>query len=532
MKLGLKGKFVLIIGIILTLSYTVLMIYNTKAQNRLVLGLAKQQAKILCDQILITRQWVADHNGIFIIRQKDEAANPYLDNPVIRSVDNQVFIKRNPAMVTRELSEYASKSGFSWFKVTSLEPVNPDNAPDDFERISMEMFARGAKENISISNQEHGRVLRYATPLLVKTSCLQCHAGQGYEVGDIRGALSISVPVAWADKVISKNNRNLILYGMTSTLFTIIVLIFFFNTLVAYPLRKLSSAMKIFPGTRADQLSLPRQNDEIGLMSEQFKQLCCRLEQSREELIAAGEQALHAEKLAALGQLTAGVAHEINNPLGGVRNCVHNMQQDPENLDLHRRYLPLLDKGLRRIEHTMRQLLNYGRNEPLQLQKINLDKVIRDCFSLLKYRLDDIELILSLNLDETLCLNIEAVKQIVMNISLNSIDAMESGGTLTVTSQRKEATIILCFTDTGCGIAEDILSKIFEPFFTTKEVNQGTGLGLAVTYSLIKKLGGSISVKSVAGLGSSFTITFPVNLQCKNSEDAASKPPERVTGNG
>ena len=527
MRLGLKGKFILIIGIILTLSYTVLMIYNTKIQNRLVIGLAEQQARILGDQIQITRQWVADHNGIFIIRQKDEPQNPYLDNPVIQSVDNQIFIKRNPAMVTRELSEYASRSGFPWFKVTSLNPVNPDNAPDDFERNSMEMFSKGKKENISISHEKEGRVLRYASPLLVKASCLNCHAEQGYKLGDIRGALSISVPVIWADKIIHENNRNLILYGVVSTLFTIAALIFFFNTLVASPLRKLSTAMKLFPATDTDQLSLPRQNDEIGFMAEQFQQLCRRLEQSQEELIAAGEQALHSEKLAALGQLTAGVAHEINNPLGGMRNCVHNMQAEPENLDLHLRYLPLLDKGLRRIEHTMRQLLNYGRSEPLQLQKINLGKVIRDCFALLEYRFHKIELVLSLNLDETLCLDIEAVKQIVMNISLNSIDAMENDGKLTVTSQRKEDTIILCFTDTGCGIRKDILPKIFEPFFTTKDVNQGTGLGLAVTYSLVQRLGGSISVKSVVGLGSSFTVTFPVDLQCTDSANTASNQAKR-----
>jgi len=109
---------------------------------------------------------------------------------------------------------------------------------------------------------------------------------------------------------------------------------------------------------------------------------------------------------------------------------------------------------------------------------------------------------------------VEAIKQIIMNIALNAIQAMEEGGTLTVTSREEDNTIVLTFADTGCGIAPDILDRIFDPFFTTKDVGEGTGLGLAVTHSLVQQLGGAIEVASEPGRGSTFTISLPVTLQC------------------
>ncbi len=514
MQLRLNSKFTLAIGAILTLSYGLLMFYTSILQNRLVIAQAIQQARMLHRQIQLTRQWVADHHGLFVLKTDHDHANPYLDNPMIRAVDGKIFVKRNPAMVTRELSEYAARDGFCWFRVTSLNPVNPDNRPDDFERSSLELFEKGVPEIIKISTGSQGRILRYVAPLSVKGSCLPCHARHGYQVGDIRGALSISVPIAWADKVIARNNRTIFFYGLLSVLAVALVLYILFNSLVARPIHRLSQAMDDFPATPADRFDLPASGDEIGTLSARFIRLCQRLETSQQALDTTRQQAFRAEKLAALGQLTAGIAHEINNPLAGLLNCVKTMQQEPDNRELHSRYLPLIDKGLHRIEHTMGQLLNYGRIEPLNLRKIDIDAIIRDCFDLLDYQLRRISLHLDLRLERAHCIDMEAIKQIIMNIALNAIQAMENGGTLTVTSREEDNTIILTFTDTGCGIEPDILDRIFDPFFTTKDVGEGTGLGLAVTHSLVQQLGGTIEVASIPGQGATFTISLPVTFQC------------------
>ncbi len=510
----LRFKFILAIGGILTISYGILIFYFSIVQNHLVLEQAEQQARMLHKQILLTRQWVADHHGLFVLESDSVKANPFLRNPVIESKSGSNLVMRNPAMVTRELSEYAAQSGFCCFRVTSLKPVNPENAPDEFEKNSLELFEKGVTEIVKITN-DNGRILRYVAPLTAEKSCIECHARHGYSEGDIRGALSISVPVIWADKTIARNNRSILIFGMISITIVSLVLYLLFSALVAKPIDRLSRSMESYPDNYSPD-DLPQTSDEIGELSTSFAQLCSRLDQTGQELAQVHQQAFRNEKLASLGQLTAGIAHEVNNPLGGMLNCVRSMQASPNNAALHKRYLPLLDKGLRRVEQTMQQLLNFGRTDPLQLRKGDIDQVIHECFDLLEYRLNKIELKLDLQLPSSYCIDIEAVKQIVMNISLNSIQAMPDGGSLEVSSglDDEQETIILMFSDTGTGIKPEIIERIFDPFFTTKDVGEGTGLGLAVSYKLVSRMNGTIEVNSTPDSGTSFTISLPVELNC------------------
>jgi len=123
----LKYKFILIIGLVLLVSFGVLLSYMTTLQNNLVIGQAQQQARMLHHQLILTRQWVSDHQGLFVVKTDEVKENPYLEIPQIETQNGITLVKRNPAMVTRELSEYAQKAGYGWFRVTSLDPVNPLN---------------------------------------------------------------------------------------------------------------------------------------------------------------------------------------------------------------------------------------------------------------------------------------------------------------------------------------------------------------------------------------------------------------------
>lgn len=514
----LQYKFVLIIGTVLALSYATILYYTSGLQNDLVIGQAKHQARMLHHQLILTREWVSDHHGLFVIKTDKVRENPFLDYPNLVTRDGITLVMRNPAMVTRELSEYARNAGYGWFRVTSLKPVNPQNAPDDFERASLARFEHEKiEEYMEITGNHSSKVLRYIAPLRVKDNCLPCHAKHGYKVNDIRGALSITIPIDWADEVIKHNNRTIIFYGAASIIVIAAILSFLFHALVANRLTRLKNTMDSYPDTHDLQLQLPSGNDEIGHLAQGFSSLCTRLEASKNELRQAAEQSFYNEKMAALGQITAGIAHEINNPLGGLRNCVKNMKDAPDDHELHARYLPLLDKGLQRIELIMRQLLNFGRNNPLQLRKVDVDAEIRECFSLLGYKMKRIELILDLGIGGAYCVDTEAIKQIVVNIGLNAIQAMPAGGQLTVYSTKEEQNLLITISDTGSGIPAGILDKIFDPFFTTKQVGEGTGLGLAVTYSLVQKMGGTIRVESEPGKGSIFTVNLPVEQNCAPS---------------
>ena len=506
----LRAKFILCIGIIVSLSYVLLLYKTSQIQDELIITQTKQQARMLFRYIRLTRQWVADHNGLFVLKKEGIEANPFLPLPVINDTSGNQYVMRNPAMVTRELSRYSEQEGHGRFRVTSLNPINPGNAADAYEQQAMLSFQQGEVEATAVFNSPSGRVVRYVAPLLVEHACLKCHTTQGYQNNDIMGALSITIPIAWADAMITANKKNLLIVGIISVFLVTTALFLLLDTLVTGRISKLSAAMKSFPDKAPDPSLLPSGQDEIAELSGHFDLLCQRLNQSREELEKNRSQACFNEKMASLGILSAGIAHEVNNPLAGMLNCVKAMGENPENRELHQRYLPLINKGLKQIEQTMRQLLNFGRTEPLQQRLVDADGLIRECFELLSYRLKDIELHLILDLPKDIILDAEALKQIIVNIGLNGIQAMtETGGTLTVTGNCQAALLTLSFQDTGTGIAAEHLPHIFDPFFTTKDVGEGTGLGLAVTYSLVKRMGGTIVVDSQPGNGTRFEVTLP-----------------------
>jgi len=509
-KFSLRGKFIIALGAIISLSNMMFLYRTSMVDNELIILNAQQQARMLYNQILITRQWVADHNGLFIIKSEGVESNPYLDLPVIIDENGKEYVMRNPAMVTRELSAYSNNKGLGSFRVTSLNPVNPTNRPNEHEKNIMTSFKQGIQESIVIHNTPNGRVVCYMAPLKVKKSCLGCHARHGYNEGDIRGALSITIPIAWADEKIKSNNRSLLYIGFISFILISVTIFIMFNTLVVSRLNKLSTAINMFPEKRPEQQLLPTGNDEIGNLSGHFFQLCQRLIEYQGKLDKTYRHAWFNEKMASMGILSAGIAHEVNNPLGGMLNCVKSMRENPDDREMHRRYLPLLDKGLKRIEHTMRQLLNFGRQESLQLHKIDIGTLLGEYLELLSYKMKNITIKQTNSVTEQCYIDAEALKQIFVNLGLNAIQAMPEGGTLTICSETINSKLRFIFRDTGIGIAEDILDHIFDPFFTTKDVGVGTGLGLSVTYSLVSQMGGTIDVKSDVGIGTTFTLTFPM----------------------
>ncbi len=285
-----------------------------------------------------------------------------------------------------------------------------------------------------------------------------------------------------------------------------------FESLIVHRISRLTQAMDSFPEDPPEEYLLPSLfKDELDSVSDNFVLFCDRLKKSQEELLKTKAQAHLNEKMASLGILSSGIAHEVNNPLGGMLNCVKSMRENPDDRELTERYLPLLDKGLRQIEMIMRQLLNFGRTEPLKARKIDAHALFSECTQLLSYKLNTILLETNISVTAEHLLDAEALKQMIINVGLNAIQAMRDGGKLTLECREQGKELILLFQDTGIGIAETNLPHIFDPFFTTKGVGEGTGLGLAVTYSLVQRMNGKIKVDSKLGEGTLFTITIPMN---------------------
>jgi two-component system NtrC family sensor kinase len=234
------------------------------------------------------------------------------------------------------------------------------------------------------------------------------------------------------------------------------------------------------------------------------------------------QQILQSEKLAAIGQLAAGIMHEINNPLATISACVAALENSVSDAPPAVRagtseYLEIIDKEVQRCTNIVDGLLDFSRPKGKAKQLVRVGALLEDTLFLLKHHKGFRKLEVRLDIDPTLpdvFANAEQLIQAFMAIMLNAIDAMENGGELRVKNGRhphREDEVVIEFQDSGVGIPRSELVKIFEPFYTTKPQGRGTGLGLSISYGIIEQHGGRIEVESVPGRGSTFRVFLPVS---------------------
>ena len=237
------------------------------------------------------------------------------------------------------------------------------------------------------------------------------------------------------------------------------------------------------------------------------------------------EQIAQADKLASIGQLSAGIAHEINNPLGIILGYTQLLirHEDPQT-EKHQD-LKTIEKHVRNCKTIVEDLLNFARTSSPKENQIRIDDTLDDVVKFVHQHtaLDHVEI--KRNYDTAvprMLLDEKKIKQVFMNLIMNARHAVDNRGTLSLSTEYRPAArqVIIRIADTGHGIEKQNLSRIFDPFFTTKPTGEGTGLGLSVSYGIIKNHGGEISVESKVGQGSIFTITLPVVSPNKGYQNA------------
>ncbi len=226
-------------------------------------------------------------------------------------------------------------------------------------------------------------------------------------------------------------------------------------------------------------------------------------------------QLVSSEKMASLGKLAAGIAHEINNPLGGILIYSSLMMEDLPEEDIRRQDLARIVQEAGRCKEIVKSLLEFARQTEPKMEPIDINRAITDGLFFLENQalFHNIRIIKKLDLFLPFVQgNSGQLKQVFMNIIVNAAEAMYGSGTLTITTAYDSRKIVFVqFTDTGEGIPEENLTRIFDPFFTTKDVGKGTGLGLATSYGIVESHGGKIGVKSKVGEGTTFTIELPIH---------------------
>ncbi len=287
---------------------------------------------------------------------------------------------------------------------------------------------------------------------------------------------------------------------------------------------KTRQLQEAYEETKKLNIDLSDTNVELNDSNDKLKEQQRQLEQTIGQLKAAQEQLIQSEKMASIGVLAAGVAHEINNPLnfikGGAVFFEKYLQKKPELNDSELvNAIDGVNTGVRRASEIVKSLTSYSRSDASITENCDIHQVLDDSLTILKNQYKGyIEIIKQYEAkDYSLKANYSKLQQVFMNLITNSIHAMPDGGKIVISTQIKDEYLIVSITDSGSGVPRNIRKKIFDPFFTTKDPGKGTGLGLSISFNIVKEHKGQIEVQSTKDKGTTMIIHLPVDVQSTES---------------
>jgi two-component system NtrC family sensor kinase len=296
--------------------------------------------------------------------------------------------------------------------------------------------------------------------------------------------------------------------------------------------RLIKASQEVSKGNLSPEIG-PRSRDEIGVLQSTFEDMLVSLEErDRHRRAEAENRLLQSEKQASIGRLAAGVAHEINNPLTGVLTFTRILLRSQDIGEKNLSHLQKIAESTIRVKKIVKGLLDFSRQTELDREPTDINRLIHGVISAMENQALIKGVSMKFNSGENLpmlTLDRNQIQSVLINLIINALDAMGQGGTIAIStgislsaSDTGKKGVEIAVSDNGCGIPPEDLDKLFEPFFTTKEVGEGTGLGLAVSYGIVQRHGGTIRVQSEVGRGSTFTVWLPIEEQIEQDEDSSS----------
>ena len=393
------------------------------------------------------------------------------------------------------------------------------------------------------TDQDGRRMLGSTAVIRNEPSCSNggCHIHA--EDQSVLGVLDIIYPLNKIDQTMRSNTFTIVGLSLGFVILAAFLVSFLVNRMVYLPLRDLEEgAQRLATGDLEKPIPI-RSKDEFGQLAASFNSMTAALRKSRveledwgrtleekveeamRELHIAQAETVRSEKLASVGLLTAGIAHELNNPLTGVLTFSHLVRKQMPEGSPEAEDLDLVIHETKRCAAIIRRLLDFAREKTPEKNFSDLNQLIEDTAHLIEQpaHVDNIEIIMEL--DENLpavWIDEDLIKQVIMNILVNAQHAIEGEGSITIRTRVDDEykksepggevapMVEISVIDTGCGIAEANLQLIFDPFFTTKGVGKGTGLGLSVSHGTVAAHGGEIEVESTLGVGTVFRIYLPI----------------------
>lgn len=502
--------------------------------------------------------------ALIVRHQRDESLQSAVNHvnqlsEVITRSTRFAMLQNQPYYVHRILQDVGSQKGIDRIRMFNKDGVIIDStyAPEIGQKVDRKAEAcflchQSEKPLAQLPKNEKSRI--FAAPdgrrmlasmevIRNEPSCYNagCHVHTKAE--SVLGVVDIVYSLDDIDRTIRTSAAAMAGFSLGFVLIASLFVSFFVHRFVYVPLRDLETGAKRLAKGDLEQLIPVRNGDEFGQLATSFNAMTAALRNSQAELQEWGHkleqkvaertrqlrvaeaEAAHGEKLASVGLLAAGIAHELNNPLTGVLTFSHLIRKKMPDGSPDAEDMDLVIRETKRCAAIIRRLLDFAREKAPEKKFADVNQVIEETARLVERpaHLSDIEI--AMDLDRSLppvWIDENLIKQVIMNMLVNAQHAISGGGSITVRSGRAAEAmssepgsapvpmVEIAIIDTGCGISEKDLQRIFDPFFTTKEVGKGTGLGLSVSYGIVKAHGGVIQVDSKVGEGTTFRVYLPL----------------------
>ena len=542
----------LIAGIIAwTFTLSGSLFWNIKNENRQSYELALHAARANFNKDQAFRFWATKHGGVYVPPTEKTPPSPYMTHLAFRDIISTSGTKltlMNPAYMLREMMEdYAQLYGITG-RIVGLITLNPKNIADEWESKAIKLFENNKVDEVveldTINGVDHLRLIR---PMIMKPGCMLCHGHLGFKVGDVRGAVGVAIPMTTYSQLSKKGIQGLIISYLLIYLLGVIMILYIASRAYLNSQDKKRDSDKLHVlnlELKSNVKMLKQRETTINNMNEQLElqveNRTLELKQSIDDLQKAQKQMVESEKMASLGSLVAGVAHEINTPVGisitGVtlieretKEIIHELENDNLGKNALTEYLQMVSKmsksmflSLTNAANLVRSFKQVATDQHIEGKRyFNLYSYVNDILLSLHNQLKQTKIKVVNKIDSQLEINSYAgiYSQIMTNFVVNSLrHAFDESlqpqldKQIIITAYIESDTFHLIYKDNGQGMDKQIINKIFEPFFTTKLGQGGSGLGLNIIYNLVNhKLNGNIYCQSELGKGIKMVIEIPVS---------------------
>ena len=453
----------------------------------------------------------------------------YIILPSIQKMDNGIDHSINSESLKHTIEQYTNDVGIK-------NPVVVDSSLTILSHEQEKIVYKKSRDPDLKQAIHSGSTIKKFRPYLGKEHL--SISAPFFQRNKIMGAIKIMLPLDDVEEGMVDYRQTVLLFTISTAFTFIIIGSFLLTRYLVKPLERMIKATEDITEGYFPQNMEPTGRNEIGTLSaslsrmshkleedkKQIGQYITSLEDSNKKLKKAQDEVLRSEKLASVGKLAAGIAHEIGNPIGIIIGYIEILRQNTspkeENLDMLKR----VENEIMRIDKIIRELLGFSHPSKAALHPLQVNPLIEEAASLISHQKAFHDIELDLRLQDGLpfiTADEQQFQQVMINLFINAMDAMQGGGGLTVVTEQyndrqnpsntssNSSDVRITVKDTGVGIEENHLSEIFDPFYTTKSPGKGTGLGLSICLRIIESFRGKISVKSSRSEGTTFTIMLP-----------------------